>query len=421
MLHRLLTAETSGSPPRTESVLQKLLPCDQTALRRLNASYEKRTPAAILIGDGNVRAGQVIDTFLAGLDDETCVARITKPCSSAKECMQAVIVSVGFDPKELGLADLEKIFLLFLNYQKAHAVRTVICIEDAQDCDPWVFSKITELAELEARKKFGLFIVVSGRREMQDYLQQRPLRALEKNAGRHISVSPLALSETQEIISQEIQAQGAADISEVFNFEAIARLHEISAGVADTFNGLYVKSLYLAATGGGYPITADAVSKAASKSGLIADEPPDLSADTIEIESSVGSDAHCFGKLFASWGENSMFERAIDSDCISIGRDSKNDFRIPSLSVSRHHVLVVTSADGVKIMDLGSTNGTFVNDCKVTSHVLEDGDRIKLGDCNIEYISAGRRLAARASASAITSGDRCESAISSVSTQVARR
>jgi hypothetical protein len=290
--------------------------------------------------------------------------------------------------------------MLFLNHQKTHAERTVICIEEAQDCDAWVFSKVAELADLEAMKRLGLFLVVSGRGKMRDLLQQRPLRVLKKHAGRHIPVSPLALSETQEIVSQQVLSEGATDVSEVINFEAITRMHELSEGVADTFNGLYVKSLYLAATGGGYPITENAVSEAACALGLIAVESPEASADTIEIEASVGSDARYFDKLFVSWGQNVFIERAIDSDCISIGRDAKNDFHIPNLSVSRHHVLVVTSTDGVKIMDLGSTNGTFVNDRKVSSHVLKDGDKIRLGDCSIEYVAAARTLVPRVSATA---------------------
>lgn len=65
----------------------------------------------------------------------------------------------------------------------------------------------------------------------------------------------------------------------------------------------------------------------------------------------------------------------------TIGRSPDNDIPIPDPEVSRRHAQVVKQAKGYAIIDLGSTNGTFVNDVRVTALTpLKHGDEIRLGD-----------------------------------------
>jgi diguanylate cyclase (GGDEF)-like protein len=66
-----------------------------------------------------------------------------------------------------------------------------------------------------------------------------------------------------------------------------------------------------------------------------------------------------------------------------LGRSSDSSVRIPELSVSRHHAAIsVDDRGSAWITDLGSTNGTFLNNRRLAPHHaarLDDGDRIQLG------------------------------------------
>ena len=65
----------------------------------------------------------------------------------------------------------------------------------------------------------------------------------------------------------------------------------------------------------------------------------------------------------------------------TIGRSPDNDIPIPDPEVSRRHAQIVHQSNGYAIVDLGSTNGTFVNDVRVTKlTLLKHGDHIRLGD-----------------------------------------
>jgi predicted component of type VI protein secretion system len=64
----------------------------------------------------------------------------------------------------------------------------------------------------------------------------------------------------------------------------------------------------------------------------------------------------------------------------SIGRKKDCGIRIPLASVSRHHAEIVVGEGGVLVRDLGSSNGTFVNNQRVLGdETLEPGDQVLVG------------------------------------------
>jgi pSer/pThr/pTyr-binding forkhead associated (FHA) protein len=66
-----------------------------------------------------------------------------------------------------------------------------------------------------------------------------------------------------------------------------------------------------------------------------------------------------------------------------IGRAPDCDLRLRMSEVSRHHCIIRTTADEVTLVDLGSSNGTFLNGQRVRSQAaLHSGDEIRLGDCH---------------------------------------
>ncbi len=70
----------------------------------------------------------------------------------------------------------------------------------------------------------------------------------------------------------------------------------------------------------------------------------------------------------------------LDTGSCTIGRSTDADFLLDDEGISRKHARVALGPDGrMRVKDLKSTNGTFVNDEKVDSRVLESGDRIRLG------------------------------------------
>ncbi len=72
-----------------------------------------------------------------------------------------------------------------------------------------------------------------------------------------------------------------------------------------------------------------------------------------------------------------------------LGRSSKCDVQVDQESVSRNHCRVSLSGTHYTIRDLGSTNGTYVNDDLIDEVNLRDGDQIKVGRTIVKFITGG--------------------------------
>ena len=80
--------------------------------------------------------------------------------------------------------------------------------------------------------------------------------------------------------------------------------------------------------------------------------------------------------------------KVIDSskDFITIGRNLKNDIQIDNLAVSNFHAHIVCQLGHYFVEDLGSTNGTFVNERKIGKWALADNDAITIGKHSIVFL-----------------------------------
>jgi two-component system cell cycle response regulator len=77
----------------------------------------------------------------------------------------------------------------------------------------------------------------------------------------------------------------------------------------------------------------------------------------------------------------------LDQPSIVIGRSSRTDIPIDQESVSRNHAKIINE-DGQYVMrDLGSTNGTYINDRLTEESTLRDGDFIKIGRTIFKFLT----------------------------------
>jgi pSer/pThr/pTyr-binding forkhead associated (FHA) protein len=68
----------------------------------------------------------------------------------------------------------------------------------------------------------------------------------------------------------------------------------------------------------------------------------------------------------------------------TVGRAQRADFIVDAALVSRVHCRLSAGHDGLEIVDLGSTNGTFVNDKRIARAQLTSGDRLRVGRIELD-------------------------------------
>ncbi|MET0231222.1 MAG: FHA domain-containing protein [Rhodanobacteraceae bacterium] len=84
-----------------------------------------------------------------------------------------------------------------------------------------------------------------------------------------------------------------------------------------------------------------------------------------------------FGKTFALTGT------------MVIGRQNDSDIPVPAEEISRHHAKLQVTAEGVLVEDMGSANGTFINDKRVQTGVLKPGEELRLDTIRFMLVAPG--------------------------------
>lgn len=84
-------------------------------------------------------------------------------------------------------------------------------------------------------------------------------------------------------------------------------------------------------------------------------------------------------------GAEFVGEHRFDREIIKIGRLQSAHLKLEDPKVSRIHAVIEVSSDGqeLAIIDMGSSDGTFVNGERISKERLKHGDEVRLGDCRL--------------------------------------
>jgi pSer/pThr/pTyr-binding forkhead associated (FHA) protein len=81
--------------------------------------------------------------------------------------------------------------------------------------------------------------------------------------------------------------------------------------------------------------------------------------------------------MFKSDGSRRSF--SLHKQTTVVGRREDCDVRIPLGEISRKHCRLIREGDELKVEDLGSSNGTFINGQRVQAATLNAGDTVQIG------------------------------------------
>ncbi|MGZ8600492.1 MAG: FhaA domain-containing protein [Actinomycetota bacterium] len=76
---------------------------------------------------------------------------------------------------------------------------------------------------------------------------------------------------------------------------------------------------------------------------------------------------------------------SLSKPLVTLGRLPESDVVVADAGASRQHARITNANGEFVLTDLGSTNGTLVNDEAVHERALGDGDRITIGDTVLEF------------------------------------
>lgn len=111
-----------------------------------------------------------------------------------------------------------------------------------------------------------------------------------------------------------------------------------------------------------------------------------LSGYRLGVDTSMADDVSLLPQLVVQAGPMQGASFRLRRDTCLIGRDDGVDVLVEDFRVSRRHAVIERTGDRLTLTDVGSTNGTWLNDCQVIEAAeLRDGDRIRLGNVELRF------------------------------------
>ncbi len=118
--------------------------------------------------------------------------------------------------------------------------------------------------------------------------------------------------------------------------------------------------------------------------------PPRLSEDTTwaQIKQPIrqGSQEACLIHIYPA-GPSMGVRYLLQSKSLVLGRGEDCDIVINDNSVSRRHVTIEPREGVYELVDLESTNGTYVNDRLIERSAIDDGDYVRVGNCICRFLA----------------------------------
>ena len=108
------------------------------------------------------------------------------------------------------------------------------------------------------------------------------------------------------------------------------------------------------------------------------------------IIASKGNSSMVFFHRGPAKGSRYLLEESALQAGVSIGRSKESDIFLDDVTVSRKHAKFGIGASGVEVIDLGSLNGTYVNNVLLNEKPLVSGDEIQIGKFHMLFVSSGK-------------------------------
>lgn len=335
------------------------------------------TPNGLMLLQGPPLSGKstIIRAFVDELPSECSVAVVDGKGLNTAGLLESVLRQFGYVIEHSSTNELLGMLRVFALQQAASQEPPILIIENTHSLNPSGLRVLCELAELNVRGVAALKIVLCSERPLQQLIDAAPMASIAGRVSCNFHLHPMTNEEAMQYLYTKLQAAGSEVPEFIFSIAVCTELWRASGGWPGVLDRLALLSLARAET---LPIPLEKIERPVVPQGTWGD------AGDVEPETQISTPPQP-PTLYVSHEGDTLRELLLDKPRFLIGRSDHNDIAIPSKFVSRHHALMVRHGGSTFLMDLNSTNGTFVNSRRISNHVLIHDDVITLGNHRIKF------------------------------------
>ena len=317
----------------------------------------------------------LIRQFVDSVPEECAVAVVDGTGLNTVGLLQAILSQFGFVLNNSSTNELLGLLRVFAMQQSAAHDTPILIIENTYALRASALRSLCELADIKLRGVSALKMVLVSDRPLLSLVQSPEMQPLRKRLTHDFHLRPLRKEEAVEYIYAKLRAAGSEIPEFVFPLKLCAELWRASGGWPGILDRVALLALANAET---LPVPETTIERPVLPQGTwkATEQPP---PETQSTEPPIRP------TLYVTHEGETLSELTFDQSRMLIGRSEHNDIAINSKFISRHHALLVRHGNTTFLMDLNSTNGTYVNSRRVSNHVLIHDDVITLGQHRIKF------------------------------------
>ena len=347
----------------------------EAAFEYLERTYSYRHGLGLFQGPPLSGKSTLLRQFAEYKLPDTAVAVVDGAGLNSAALLHAALRQFGYELEFSSVNELLNMLKVFVQQQTASGQAPLLIIENMHEMNPSALRVLCELAELRVRQHFALRLVLAGDHSMASIAAAPAMSCISKRLPDTFNLGPLSRHETTDYLYAKLRAGGCFDPQNVLPDDVCNELHDASGGWPGIIDRLAILAL---ARADSCPIRADQIERPALPEFTGMD-----AGDTV-----IDDDAEKIGppNIILTLNGKTLREMTMDQPRLMVGRAQHNDLCINSNYISRHHSLFVKFGSATLLMDLNSTNGTFVNSRRVSNQVIIHEDIISLGNHRIKFI-----------------------------------
>ena len=345
----------------------------------IRESCENPTGLALLQGPPLSGKSTLIHHLVDSRDDNQECAVVDGTGLNATTLLESTLREFGYEADFDSDNELLSMLRVFALHQAASYQPPLLVIENTHRLNPSALRTLCSLAELKClrdnRLVSALKIVLVSDRSLESIIEAPAMAPIAGRVAVSFQMRPMSCDDAKEYLREKLRNAGSRVPEYVFPNSVCVELWDASGGWPGVLDRIALLALSRADS---LPVSISAIERPALPYS-------DWDEQSItELENAVGV-APEPPKLFLTKDGDTIKELTFDQPRLLIGRSEHNDIAIPSRFVSRHHLLLVRHGNTTFMMDLNSSNGTFINSRRVSNHVLIDNDIITVGNHRIKF------------------------------------
>ena len=362
---------THGRPPAVVSYASHRL-----GLKVLKETLIEERGLAMLQGSSLSGKSTLIRQFIDALADTVEAAVVDAKGLNTTGLYEAVLRQFGYELDYTSPNELLGMIRVFAVQQTGSQQAPLLVIENANALRPSAWRGLCELAALKTGRTSALKLVLVSNRSLRHIIDDPALTSIANRVTHDFHLHPMSEAEAYEYVGRKLRAAGSDDPESIFPKAVCGELWSASGGWPGILDRIALLALAKAENA---PISIELIERPVLPKPTWTGAANSSAATQSNVPPAPPT-------LYVSRHGKTLREFHFDSARLLVGRSEQNDIAIDSTFVSRHHLLIVRHGAATYLMDLHSTNGTFINSERVSHKILVHGDVINLGHHRITFV-----------------------------------